>query len=51
MTPQEFEQRVTDDYKRARAELIKANGWMAANGGALIWGIAGVIVGFVLGRL
>ena len=41
--------KINEDYTKARAKWIGANGWMVTHGGALIWGIAGVIVGFMIG--
>lgn len=42
--------KITEDYQKARAKYIEANGWMAAHGGALLWGMAGVSVGIVIGK-
>lgn len=44
-------EKINEDYNKARAKWVEANGWMAAHGGSLIWGIAGVIVGFALAKL
>ena len=43
--------RINADYDKARVKWIEANGWMVTHGGALIWGVAGMIVGFCLGLL
>ena len=41
--------KINADYALARAKWVDANGWMAAHGGSLVWGIAGLLVGFALG--
>lgn len=40
--------KINEDYTKARTKWIEANGWMVTHGGALFWGIAGVLVGFAL---
>ena len=44
-------EKINEDYSKARAKWIDANGWMVTHGGALVWGIAGVLVGFAVGKL
>jgi hypothetical protein len=44
-------EKIEADYHKAREKWVEANGWMAAHGGSLVWGLAGVVVGFAVGKL
>lgn len=50
-TPEQIRQKIEADYALARAKWVDANGWMAAHGGSLVWGIAGVVVGVAACKL